>query len=216
VDIIQVHDVEFCQDINTIIKETIPALESVVRAGKAKFIGITGYDTGVLKEIVRRVPVGALSTILSYARLNFHDASLLKSTDFFANRNVGVINAAPLAMGLLTTNGPPKWHPASDATKESARNAAVVAKNYGTTLESVSLSHSLRPAHPSIATTLVSIPTKKILKENLEIVTSPPLSEKKMELHQRILEEFRSRNAGHWEGVETEQYRDWLRNNQKL
>lgn len=35
-------------------------------------------------------------------------------------KGVGVINASPLSMGLLTEQGPPAWHPASDEIKVRA------------------------------------------------------------------------------------------------
>ena len=47
VDLIQIHDFEFCQDPERIAKETLPVLEKIVKSGKARYIGITGYP---LKE----------------------------------------------------------------------------------------------------------------------------------------------------------------------
>jgi aryl-alcohol dehydrogenase-like predicted oxidoreductase len=32
-------------------------------------------------------------------------------------KGVGLINASPLSMGLLTKRGPPAWHPATDRQK---------------------------------------------------------------------------------------------------
>jgi L-galactose dehydrogenase len=37
---------------------------------------------------------------------------------YFKSKNVGVINASPLSMGLLTHQGPPEWHPAQSDIKE--------------------------------------------------------------------------------------------------
>lgn len=41
--IFQVHDMEFAPSLDMIINETLPALQKVKDAGKARFIGITGY-----------------------------------------------------------------------------------------------------------------------------------------------------------------------------
>lgn len=38
-------------------------------------------------------------------------------------KNVGIINAAGLGMGLLTNNGPPDWHPAGLEVKEICKQA---------------------------------------------------------------------------------------------
>ncbi|WAQ94830.1 GALDH-like protein [Mya arenaria] len=39
----KVHDMEFAPSLDLIINETLPALQKVKDAGKARFIGITGY-----------------------------------------------------------------------------------------------------------------------------------------------------------------------------
>ena len=57
VDIIQVHDCEFAPNIDIILNETLPALEKVKKAGKAKFIGVTGYPLAVLDEIIKKSTV---------------------------------------------------------------------------------------------------------------------------------------------------------------
>lgn len=206
VDIIQVHDIEFCLDPKIIIEETIPALESVVKAGKAKFIGITGYNLEVLKEMSTKFHV---DTILSYARFNFHDTSLNDYVPHFAANNVGIINASPVAMGLFTTAGPPKWHAASPDVKIAARKASSVAQTLGTTLENASLGFSLRPTDKNIATTLVSIPTQKILEENLQLVTTP-INSNDTKIYDEIQGIFKNIH-GPWEGIELEEYRNSIK-----
>lgn len=210
VDIIQVHDVEFCQDMSLMINETIPALESVVRAGKAKFIGITGYDLDILKDIVEKSPVGIINSVLSYARFNLHDDALQEYTEFFTDRGIGVINAAPLAMGLLTNKGPPKWHPATKATKEAVKKAQEIASTFNFSLDDASLGYSLRPSNPNITTTLVSIPTTGILEQNLKIIASP-ISQEESHMYELIRNELASKGAGNWNGIELCQFKNWLK-----
>ena len=57
VDIIQVHDCEFAPNVDIILNETLPALEKVKKACKAKFIGVTGYPLAVLDEIIKKSTV---------------------------------------------------------------------------------------------------------------------------------------------------------------
>jgi L-galactose dehydrogenase len=45
----KVHDVEFADNIDIIINETLPALDKLRQAGKVKHIGITGYPLAPLK-----------------------------------------------------------------------------------------------------------------------------------------------------------------------
>lgn len=40
---LQVHDLEFAASPELILQETLPALEKLRKAGKVRFIGITGY-----------------------------------------------------------------------------------------------------------------------------------------------------------------------------
>ena len=65
-----VHDVEFAPNIDIIINETLPALEKVKKAGKAKFIGVTGYPLHTLNEIIEKSTV-KIDLVLAYTRLNF-------------------------------------------------------------------------------------------------------------------------------------------------
>ena len=74
------HDIEFADNLDQIVNETLPALYSLVKAGKARYVGITGYDIKPLKAVAERAPV---DTILSYARYNLHDLTLLDFIPFF-------------------------------------------------------------------------------------------------------------------------------------
>ncbi len=124
------------------------------------------------------------------------------------NFRIGIINASPVAMGLLTTSGPPSWHPASPQVKARARTASELAKSLGTTLERAALGFSLKPKDTNITTTLVSMPTRGILQENLEIVTKP-LTEKDEGIYESLIELFSPLQPCSWEGVEAEEYKKW-------
>lgn len=82
IDIIQIHDVEFAADLNIIFNETLPVLEEVKMAGKAKHIGITGYPLNVLKSAILGAP-GKFETVLSYTRYSLLDNVLLDYVKFF-------------------------------------------------------------------------------------------------------------------------------------
>jgi L-galactose dehydrogenase len=108
IDVFQVHDVEYASR-EQIIHETIPAMEQLKKAGKVRFIGITGYPTHLLKEVAVQVEV---DTLLSYCHYNLMDTTMLPVLGPVAcQKNMGLINASPLHMGLLTDRGAPDWHP---------------------------------------------------------------------------------------------------------
>lgn len=70
VDLIQIHDIEFAQSLDQIVKYTLPALKRLKDQGLARFIGITSYNLGVLKKVVKLSAPGTIDTVLSYARCN--------------------------------------------------------------------------------------------------------------------------------------------------
>jgi L-galactose dehydrogenase len=77
--------------------------------GKVRFLGVTGYPPKTLLRVAKAAPV---DTILSYCRFNLLiddlDAVL---TPFCKEKNIGLINASGLHMGVLTEQGAPSWHP---------------------------------------------------------------------------------------------------------
>ena len=101
------------------MNETIPALQKIKAAGKARFIGITGLPLGIFTYVLDRVPPGSVDVILSYCHYSINDSALIDLLPYLKSKGVGVISASPLAMGLLTDYGPPEWHPASLELKVS-------------------------------------------------------------------------------------------------
>lgn len=53
---LQIHDVEFAETLDPVINEALPTLEALVKEGKVRFIGVTGYPLNVLKEAILRAP----------------------------------------------------------------------------------------------------------------------------------------------------------------
>jgi L-galactose dehydrogenase len=64
IDLIQCHDIEF-GDLDQVVEETIPALTDLVRTGKVRFVGITGYPLSALRHVADGTQV---DTVLSYCR----------------------------------------------------------------------------------------------------------------------------------------------------
>ena len=50
----KIHDIEFAKDLDIVINECLPELEKIVKEGKAKFIGVTGYPLETLKECISK------------------------------------------------------------------------------------------------------------------------------------------------------------------
>ena len=142
VDILQVHDVEFAPSVEMIINETLPALQKLKDAGKCRYIGITGYPIGVLKEIIAKSHV-KIDTVLSYCHLTLNDSTLLSELDFFQQHNLPVINASPIGMGLLHNGGPPDWHPAKEEIRIACRKAVEYCNSRGVDITKLAVHHSI-------------------------------------------------------------------------
>lgn len=42
----------------------------------------------------------------------------------YQEHGVGVVNASPISMGLLSNRGPPSWHPAGESVRNKCKQAA--------------------------------------------------------------------------------------------
>lgn len=119
-------------------------------------------------------------------------------------KGVGVINAAPLAMGLLTRGGPPSWHPASTALKSLCRALSGLCEAEGVDISRLALWHALNA--DGVASTVVSCSTVDELDANIRL-WKQGLTQTELAMLQRILDEVsKSGENGQWEGVEVSRY----------
>jgi L-galactose dehydrogenase len=144
IDLLQVHDVEF-GDVEQIVNETLPALRALQQQGKARYIGITGYSLQTLVSIAKSAPV---DSILSYCRYNLmiRDMDTIL-TPLVNERSIGLINASPLHMGILSQCGAPAWHPAPSAVRAAGRRANEICKAQGLPLTEVALRFCLAQSY---------------------------------------------------------------------
>lgn len=184
IDLLQCHDIEFAS-LDQIVDETIPALLSLKRAGRIGHIGITGLPLKIFPAVLDRLPPGDVETILSFCHYELNDTSLEGFLPYFSAKGIGVINASPTGMGLLTPRGLPSWHPAPPALVAGARRAIDYCESVGADI--VKLAIQFAVAHPGIATTLVSSANPENIRRNATYVSEPM----DQELLARVLEILR-------------------------
>ena len=153
IDLINVHDIEFA-DLEQICKETLPALVELRSEGVVKHVGITNLNLRHFKYVIDHVVPGTVESILSFCHYTLNDDSLSDNLDYFESRDIGVINASPFSMGLLTQRGTPDWHPAPEALKRLARKAVAYCNSKGLSIEQAAVAFSV--SNPRISTTLFS------------------------------------------------------------
>ncbi len=169
VDLLQAHDVEFAP-IDQIVEETVPALRKLQQQGKARHIGITGFSLKNLMAIAKRVDVDCM---ISYCRYNLMVSDLDDELMPFAlERGIGIINASPLHMGILTPGGPAPWHPASAEVIEAGRRVVALCDAHGVDASQLALHYCLQ--HPHVASTLVGMATRAQVDANLKAVQLNP------------------------------------------
>jgi L-galactose dehydrogenase len=168
IDLLQVHDVENVLDVDQIVNETLPALRKIQQQGKACAIGITGLPLKILRYIAARAEV---DTILSFCRYNLmvNDMDDML-TPFCREKRIGLINASPLHMRVLTDAGAPDWHPASQAIKDAGRRVVEFCRRAGADPAVVALRFCIE--HPYVSTTLVGMSKTSHVEDNLRALTT--------------------------------------------
>ena len=162
IDIFHAHDIEF-GDAEQIVEETIPAMRQLQEEGKVRYVGVSGYPPDFLIRIAEAVPI---DTILNYCHYNLlADDMQQRLVPFTESAGMGLINASPLHMGVLTDQGAPSWHPAPAEVHLAARRAVDFCREHGADLSTVALHFCLQ--YPHVSTTLVGMCTSRQVEKNL-------------------------------------------------
>ena len=167
-------------DETTPLEETMGALDSLVRAGKALYVGISSYSgerTREAVEILRSMGTPLLIHQPSYSMLNrWIEEDLL---DALGETGVGCIAFSPLAQGMLTDKylkGIPEGSRAaqgksldpsllSDHSLEHVRALNRLARSRGQSLAQMALAWALRD--PRVSSVLVGASSVEQLDDNL-------------------------------------------------
>ncbi len=170
IDLINVHDIEFA-DLNQIVNETLPALVALREKGVVGHVGITDLQLENLQWVIDYSPAGTVESVLNFCHHCLNDDKLVDYLDYFEERGIGVINASPLSMGLLSQRGVPDWHPAPQSLVEACQKAVqhCLAKNYP--IEKLAIQYSV--SNPRIATTLFSSANPQNVIKNIEYAEAP-------------------------------------------
>ncbi|MDR0379827.1 MAG: L-glyceraldehyde 3-phosphate reductase [Candidatus Accumulibacter sp.] len=168
-------------DPDTPLEETMGALASAVRQGKALYVGVSSYSAKKTREaaaLLESMGVPCLISQPSYSLLNrWIEAELL---DTLRDEGIGCIVFSPLAQGLLTG----KYLDGVPADSRKAKGAASFRDNYlapatleripplkeiaarrGQTLAQMALSWVLR--HPQVTSALIGASRVAQLDENV-------------------------------------------------
>ncbi len=185
VDIFYSHRV----DPNTPLEETMGALDTAVRSGRALYVGISSYGPKKTREaaaILRELKTPFIIHQPSYSMLNrWVEDGLL---DVLKDEGIGCIAFSPLAQGLLTTkylNGVPERsraslggsfgkHMLSEQNLNNVRALNDLAQRRGQTLAQMAISWVLR--QPAITTALIGASRWSQIEECIGAIKSAPFT----------------------------------------
>ena len=170
IDVIQCHDIEFTLA-QQIISETLPALHKLKAAGRVGHVGITGLPLKALRNVLDVVGEGVVETVLSFCHYELNDTSLTQLIASLKGTGVGIINASPTGMGLLTPRLAPSWHPASDEIKAVCRQAVELCTARGANIVELAIQFAI--ANPDITTTLVGSANPENMLANIRFAQRP-------------------------------------------
>jgi L-glyceraldehyde 3-phosphate reductase len=181
-------------DPDTPLEETMGALDSAVRQGKALYAGISSYtaeQTAEAARILRGLGTPLLIHQPSYSMLNrWIEPELL---DTLADEGVGCIVFSPLAQGMLSDkylNGIPEGSRASrngslspkllsEEALEKIRALNGIAQQRGQSLAQLALAWTLRD--PRVTSTLVGVSSIEQLEANVAALDNAELGDDELE-----------------------------------
>jgi L-glyceraldehyde 3-phosphate reductase len=177
-------------DPDTPLEETIGALITAVRSGKALYAGVSSYSPGATRQAATLLKQAGIPLLIhqpSYSMLNrWIEPELLDTLD---ELGTGCIAFAPLAMGLLTDrylNGVPDDSRAhrepslfdgilNDTNLARVRALNAIAQSRNQSLAQLALTWTIRD--PRVTSALIGASSIAQLEANLAALSGPPLTD---------------------------------------
>ncbi|WP_262315632.1 aldo/keto reductase [Lacticaseibacillus parakribbianus] len=164
------------------VAETVRALDDVVKAGKALYIGVSNFDTPQAQEAIDRFTALGTPFVVDQMSYNLFNRDVETSglLDTLRRAGAGLVAYGPLSEGLLSDRylaGIPdtfKIHPTNQQTFANGKAAVVqrlnqlndLAQGRGQTLAQMALAWLLRD--PIVASVLIGTTSTTHLQDNLQ------------------------------------------------
>lgn len=188
-------------DPNTNLEETAVALDSLVRQGKALYVGVSNYtaeQTAAIAEIFKELKTPFVTNQISYNMLHRNEAEDNDMLSILDQNHAGLVAYGPLAEGLLTdryldgfptdfplhrTNAALANNPAETVAKLNALNA--VAADRGQTLAQLAMAWLLKDRR--VASIVFGASSIDHLLDNIKVTDNLALSAEELQKIENIL-----------------------------
>ena len=189
-------------DPETPLEETMGALDSLVRSGKALYVGLSNYDGEHLQEACRLLEKLGCPFVINQNRYSIFDRTIEKNglKETAVRLKKGIIAFSPLAQGLLSDrylNGVPKdsrirtdGRFLKEQTVEQRipqiRRLQELAEQRGESLAQMALRWVLKDGQ--VTSVLAGASRPEQILENLKVLGSAPLTEEELNQIDEITE----------------------------
>lgn len=176
-------------DPETPLEETMGALASAVKSGKALYVGVSNYNAEQTRRAKTLLANQGIPLLINQPRYSMFDRTAENGLfDTLGVEGVGSIVFSPLAQGLLTSRYLDGFVPdGSRASKKQFLNPEVISLEYleraralnkiaqdrGQTLSQLAISWVLRK--PQVTSALIGASSVAQLEENYAAITAKPL-----------------------------------------
>jgi L-galactose dehydrogenase len=181
VDLMQLHDIEFGTR-EQVLNEAIPALLKIKESGKARFVGITGLPVNYLADIADKVEI---DTVLSWAHYNLLQDELNASlVPLCREKDMGLMNAAPLLQRILSEASIPSWHNAPSELKAMQLPLIALCQKYVVALSDVAIRFAID--HPFVSSTIIGMCDEENVRKNVGVLNFSNPEGLLEEIHQLV------------------------------
>jgi L-galactose dehydrogenase len=170
VDILQLHDIEYVP-LGPVFEDSYAELVALRDEGLCRYIGMTGYPAPAMNAAMTSTD---LDVCLTYAHATLLDDTLQRDVAPVATaRGVGLINAAAVALGLLTPSGTnmEKPHPSTPAIREAAARMVQLCGDRGADIGFIANQFSFQRS--GCATTVIGTGKSRHLRSAVAAIDAP-------------------------------------------
>ncbi len=188
-------------DPDTPLEETMGALDTAVKSGKALYVGLSNYDGETMKKAAAILREMRCPFVINQNKYSIFNRTVEKNglLDAALEEKKGVIVFSPLEQGLLTDRylkGIPDdsrvkhsgiFLKESSLTEEKLQKIHAlndIAKSRGESLAEMALKWVLRS--PAVTSVLVGASKPRQILDNLKAITSTPFSDEELRLIDKI------------------------------